>query len=741
MQGLPSTIDVERFAQARNFEIGAMQSAMKSAKATASHRVWQTLPRHLRRRAASHDVRRVPVRLREKAKFEIEPAKRKKFMKLLRRKTRLASGSKRTERFLKRQKNKTWLETHLWHAKRMHMQDVWGYRLAIRPTEKSYRPSHRAAVHGSTIHDVSYISTLELAGELKVLCSLLKQCCDPCGVGPWAARYCSGVRVCHTHMYGAGSWPNGLIAPATLIWKPVIGVPTASSSETRVPPHEPTDTSLSPARSLWIRVHPAALKDTIASLKAAANQLAVADQVEITDLSGDLNAFEMVGPRTSQVIHGALKLAGNGAEARKFWQALKNARSPGSFSPGMVVGLNVHDPRLHYPPANGKIDDDIFKSENTMIVPDPKLAQSGLWEQDLRDKRRTPTFKKADLDRRRSTNLVPGAPLRPIEKDDRIPVILIQHTISTTHTQTNNHATQPLHGWTILLPPSWSMAFLTSLIHTGTRAVGLTAQRHQRLESSCPHFPEDYVGTPVYVDSVTKQAATEQAKWERTPKGKRINYESMGTTHPWMSDWNGLVGGSPSHGDLIPTDHINPQPDVMPPWIFPSTEIVQFIVQVAKAPTGNGAQTFSEQINSTRARRELPALDEITTRRLFDSALVHVRVDMLGRGNPKDRAILCRVVNSDHPSGQKNATQIQGGQNENDELIPTHAESLAVIGHITSGSFSLQLGCGHGTGAIRLKDMVEMTRKSTTETKVSIEAVKVRDLENGIWRPASLALI
>ena len=37
----------------------------------ATHRAWQQLPRHLRRRAASHDVRRVPVRLREKAKSEV----------------------------------------------------------------------------------------------------------------------------------------------------------------------------------------------------------------------------------------------------------------------------------------------------------------------------------------------------------------------------------------------------------------------------------------------------------------------------------------------------------------------------------------------------------------------------------------------------------------------------------------------------------------------------------------------
>jgi ribonuclease P/MRP protein subunit POP1 len=36
-----------------------------------THRVWQTLPRHLRRRAASHDVRRVPLRLRDKARAEV----------------------------------------------------------------------------------------------------------------------------------------------------------------------------------------------------------------------------------------------------------------------------------------------------------------------------------------------------------------------------------------------------------------------------------------------------------------------------------------------------------------------------------------------------------------------------------------------------------------------------------------------------------------------------------------------
>lgn len=212
------------------------------------------------------------------------------------------------------------------------------------------------------------------------------------------------------------------------------------------------------------------------------------------------------------------------------------------------------------------------------------------------------------------------------------------------------------------------MAFLTSLIHTGTRAVGLTAQHHQRLESSCPHFPEDYVGVPAYVDSVTKQAAAGQAKWERTPKGKRINYESVGTTHPWMSDWEGLVGRPSSQGlqDLIPTGHINPQPDIMPPWIFPSPDLTQLIEHTVKDPAGNDAQTFGEQIDSIRARRGMPSLDKTITQRLFYSALVHVRVDMLGRGNPRERAILYRVVDDEELSRQNITAQSQNAHNGNE---------------------------------------------------------------------------
>lgn len=46
--------------------------------------------------------------------------------------------------YTRRQRKHVWLETHIWHAKRMKMIDTWGYRLADHPNDKGYRASYRA---------------------------------------------------------------------------------------------------------------------------------------------------------------------------------------------------------------------------------------------------------------------------------------------------------------------------------------------------------------------------------------------------------------------------------------------------------------------------------------------------------------------------------------------------------------------------------------------------------------------
>jgi len=187
--GLPDSLDVEKFVESRSFEITAMQEAMKNAKAGSTHRAWQELPRHLRRRAASHRVRRVPLRLRKRSRAEMDSLRRKVLGRSLPKRGK-KTRELRSDVFARRQRDKKWLETHLWHAKRMHMKDIWGYRLAISPTEKSFRPSHRASVHGSILHDASYYGLIELKGAQIVLCRALELCCDPVGGAGPASKRC-----------------------------------------------------------------------------------------------------------------------------------------------------------------------------------------------------------------------------------------------------------------------------------------------------------------------------------------------------------------------------------------------------------------------------------------------------------------------------------------------------------------------------------------------------------------------
>lgn len=64
-------LDVNSFIHSRNFEIRSFEQSQLNSKNASSTRVFQDLPRALRRRAASHNVKRIPKRLRKRAKQEM----------------------------------------------------------------------------------------------------------------------------------------------------------------------------------------------------------------------------------------------------------------------------------------------------------------------------------------------------------------------------------------------------------------------------------------------------------------------------------------------------------------------------------------------------------------------------------------------------------------------------------------------------------------------------------------------
>jgi ribonuclease P/MRP protein subunit POP1 len=68
---IPNKLNIPEFLAAREFEIKALDSAIIKSKTSGASRVFQALPRTLRRRTASHNVRRIPKRMRKKALREM----------------------------------------------------------------------------------------------------------------------------------------------------------------------------------------------------------------------------------------------------------------------------------------------------------------------------------------------------------------------------------------------------------------------------------------------------------------------------------------------------------------------------------------------------------------------------------------------------------------------------------------------------------------------------------------------
>jgi ribonuclease P/MRP protein subunit POP1 len=160
-----------------------------------------------------------------------------------------------------------------------------------------------------------------------------------------AISYTSGSRILNTHIYKTASYPFHLIAPATIIWKPVTGPPTQGQSTdveyVAAPVPQQAEAAMSMKkgkrrgrklkaatkeegnlRTAWIRFHPAVFNEVFETLKTSISSVLEdiqrkqqflgskdkPDEVNVflSDLRGQVNAFEIMGPRASQILKSVL---------------------------------------------------------------------------------------------------------------------------------------------------------------------------------------------------------------------------------------------------------------------------------------------------------------------------------------------------------------------------------------------------------------------------------------------------
>ncbi|KAM4735198.1 ribonucleases P/MRP protein subunit POP1 [Anableps anableps] len=299
---MPKYITAGAFARARAAEVSAMLKAV--TRTTGSSHVFQALPKHMRRRAMSHNTKRLPRRLRDVAnrmrekslqagsKKKKEPAKSKS------RKARRRHGNLLLE-FNRRQRKNIWLETHIWHAKRFHMVKKWGYCLGDRPTYKCYRPCYRAMSSHCLLQDFSYYCCIELKGEEdKLLAALSQLACKEAGPTFAAAMFLSGGRQGSVTVYRAGQYPSHPLGPVTFLWRPQ----TAGLTH----------------RQLWIWTHPTLKQDLLSELQSVCQcSEAVAPPVEPEVSCAEADPSPQAQPNPENIPDSKLKPGAKRKQSRK----------------------------------------------------------------------------------------------------------------------------------------------------------------------------------------------------------------------------------------------------------------------------------------------------------------------------------------------------------------------------------------------------------------------------------------
>lgn len=160
-------------------------------------------------------------------------------------------------------------------------------------------------------------------------------------------RYSLGSRIQDTHLYRWHSYPLNLIAPIVIIWKPLsvdntpqpkhadveeTGLDSRNKSSKKKKKDKEAPSSIPPGKSdpstkrtLWMRVHPSAWSEVWDTLKEACSntleefrkeqernakqdpELKMPEElIELIDLRSRINCFEIMGPKSSQVLRGVL---------------------------------------------------------------------------------------------------------------------------------------------------------------------------------------------------------------------------------------------------------------------------------------------------------------------------------------------------------------------------------------------------------------------------------------------------
>ncbi|KAF2446818.1 POPLD-domain-containing protein [Karstenula rhodostoma CBS 690.94] len=522
----------------------------------------------------------------------------------------LATPETPPSRFRRRQKNKTWLPTHVWHTKRARMtpptEPLWRFAIPLAPAVKAYRLTHRAAtLRGAVAWDMSYVSTISLEGVEASISGLLQglHFSRESEEDPWqdrgkAKKWRCGSRAWEGWLYEReGKNPQG-VASVTIVWC------VAEEGSTK--------------RKAFIRVHPCAFLQLWNEIIRIAKVQKPAVMVE--DLRFEVGSIEIMGPGAAEslcsILHPTSSPDGNSPQS--IWPALADVTDPGVLPPGALLSFPICDPRLRDPPRTSPRAQDAESQTAFMDIlanwpVDASHTASALFSRNARLAAARSLPSQQSINRRKSTDGNFGEYPEPRATDPQIPVLV--------------YTSKKSKSWTVLLPWKCVMLVWRGLMRyplsTGgnPRFGGLKERRQIDFERSVPSFPFDFPGCDAGWVWELQERAARQHEWTKRPKGKRIEWSTIDIGNerkgelgdPWACDWERLLKKDSEDASMTGTED--------------------------QTPTSPFRQLPSRDARALLAGKPVPALSTSTsTPHLFT-----VKINMAQRGTPTACARIYRL--------------------------------------------------------------------------------------------------
>ncbi|EFX87431.1 hypothetical protein DAPPUDRAFT_312280 [Daphnia pulex] len=496
-QNVPSDLSVVRFSSVRAQEIVALTKMIENPQCTKL--LFQKLPCHMRRRAMSHNPNRMPRTLREAHKAQMAKSGPATQPKRPRRKYR-RRPSRLLEEYKKRSSKVSWLETHLWHAKRFHMVIKWGYRLPERSCARSHRFCYRSVAQHCLLMDISYLCCVEIQGPQDEIVRGLISLCDP-KTGPTfgASTFLNGTREGRVIIFKRNKFSSGPIGLVTFLWC------NAGNPD---------------VRTLWIWSHPAFYQQFLCELNSIfesdSDLLSKPPGVKITLNKGKLNRFRLRGPFAHSVVSSLFDKETRGASSL-------------SQSPGFVTSVEVRDPRMIL--AQTRIKASSSTVGNCELV---GLSQSKLWDASVRDQITNMRTSLPDhvINNRRSELLVPGTELPVQPEEIPIPILIVN---------ASHESNDFVPGCDVILPAGWATAFWLALIYSGGHAGGLKDAGSMNFEYGiCRDLCLEIDSEAGKATAVDRKMNLMEEYFRRPPK-TRTNFIKLATPFPFCVDWDRLT--------------------------------------------------------------------------------------------------------------------------------------------------------------------------------------------------------